>query len=408
MIRAAALSYAIVFSLLVGLICSGVLFISAAQKKIEVLQTNKEHLLFDSYEAVSIGMHTLQPGDSAQHIHESGDTSRIFHRQWGAFSMISTITEKFPLTKKRSALIGMTSSPELACLYLPGNSGGLKITGTTRIEGTAYVPNAQVERSYIAGKNYTYDKLVFGKIETAELGLPELKDEWKNPDVVKMVGHQPSQKYLPKDSIYSFFHDLTYFQSLEPLVISHKIKGNVVIHSFDSIFVEAQSRLENVILIAPVIRFEAGFSGTVQVLATERVICEQEVKLLYPSVIVLNEQAVRNESQKRLIQLRENTQVLGRILITSQREDFRSLPFLELFETSVVAGLIYNTGETEAKGTIIGSLYTDQLSIRAGGGYYGNNLVDAMISRDRLPEYFLLPGWLKAQEANQSKVIAWL
>jgi hypothetical protein len=106
--------------------------------------------------------------------------------------------------------------------------------------------------------------------------------------------------------------------------------------------------------------------------------------------------------------LEENAQVLGGILITSQQPDFRKLPFLELHEQSVVGGLIYNGGETEAKGTIIGSLYTFQLSVRAGGGAYGNHLVDAIISQQRLPGYFLLPGWLQAQETVQSKLITWL
>src|SRR5687767_14346479 len=103
MIRAAALSYAIVFSLLVGLICSGVLFIAATQKKIEVLQTNKEYVLFDSYSAVRYGMYVLAPGDSTQYIHSSGDTSEVKHLKWGAFSMICSTTHKFPLAKRRSA-----------------------------------------------------------------------------------------------------------------------------------------------------------------------------------------------------------------------------------------------------------------------------------------------------------------
>lgn len=408
MIRAAALSYAIVFSLLVGLICSGVLFIAATQKQIEVTHTNKEHVLFDSYSAVQYGMHSVAPGDSAQYIHTSGDTSEVQHLQWGAFSMICSTTHKRSLSKRRTALIGSVQSPALPCLYLPGNSGGLKITGETRIEGTAFVPNGQVERAYIAGKNYAYDQLIFGTTSVSELGLPALKKQWENLLPSDLIGSAKAQPFIAKDSSYSFHGTRTYFQNLEPIVISQAISGNVIIHSFDSIFVEAQAHLDNVILIAPVVRFEQGFSGTVQVLAQERVVCEQDVQLLYPSIITLNEQELRNEFTRRSVLLEANAQVLGGILITSQQKDFRKPPLLELRETSVVAGLIYNAGETEAKGTIIGSLFTDQLSVRAGGGAYGNHLVDAIISQKRLPSYFLLPGWLQSQSDVQSKIIAWL
>lgn len=408
MIRAAALSYAIVFSLLVGLICSGVIFIAATQKQIEVTHTNKEHVLFDSYSAVQYGMHAVAPGDSAQYIHHTGDTSEIEHLQWGAFSMICSTTHKAAVSKRRTALVGSVQSPVLPCLYLPGNSGGLKITGETHIEGTAFVPNGQVDRAYIAGKNYAYDDLVFGTTSVSELGLPALKPQWQNLQASDLVRSAKAQSFIPKDSAYSFHGPCTYFQSLEPIVISQAISGNVIIHSFDSIFVEAQAHLNNVILIAPIVRFEQGFSGTVQVLAHERVICEAGVQLLYPSIIALNELELRNELTQRLVRLEENAQVLGGILITSQQKDFRKPPFLELRETSVVAGLVYNSGETEAKGTIIGSLYTDQLSVRAGGGVYGNHLVDAIISQKRLPAYFLLPGWLASQSGAHSKIIAWL
>ncbi|ASS47978.1 MAG: hypothetical protein A3D31_01195 [Candidatus Fluviicola riflensis] len=408
MIRAAALSYAIVFSLLVGLICSGVIFISATQKKIEVLQTNKEHVLFDSYAAIRYGMFVVPPGDSVQYIHSSGDTSEVKHQQWGAFSMICTTTHKSPLNKRRAALVGMIQAPELPCLYLPGNSGGLKITGETKVEGKAFVPNGNVERAYIAGKNYPFDQLIFGSTEVAELGLPPLKKEWQNLLPADLVGATKPQRFIAKDSTYGFHNGITYFQQLEPIVITQAIRGNAIIHSFDSIFVSAKAQLTNVILMAPVVRFETGFTGSVQVLASERVICEKEVQLLYPSVIALNEQPLHNELTRRIIILEENAQVLGGILITSQSPDFRKLPFLELHKESVVGGLIYNSGETEAKGTIIGSLYTFQLSVRAGGGSYGNHLVDAIISQKRLPDYFLLPGWLQAQERVQSKLITWL
>jgi hypothetical protein len=341
-------------------------------------------------------------------VHPDGDTSDIKHIRWGAFSMICAKTYKFPLERKRSALVGLVQSPQLPCLYLPGNSGGLKITGETRLEGKVIVPNAQVERAYIAGKNYPFSELVFGTTEKAELGLPPLREEWSNLSPADLTKGLKPLPYTPRDSTYSFFQTTTYYQQLAPVVIGQSIRGNVIIHSFDSIYVEARAHLHNVILIAPIVRFQTGFHGTVQVLATERVVCEPKTQLLYPSVLALNELPERNELTRRAIIVSEEAQVLGGVLMTSQRIDFRKMPLLELREKSVVGGLIYNMGESEPKGTIIGSLYTSQIMIRAGGGVYGNHLVDALISTKRLPEYFLLPGWLKEQEKVAPKLLAWL
>jgi len=408
MIRAAALSYAIVFSLLIGLICSGVLFIASTQKQIEVIHNNKERLLFDSYAAIQYGMRNGKLNDSTTFIHTNGDTSVIRVRKWGAFDLVATKTYRGNQSQLRSALIGMVQAPQLPALYLPGNSSGLKITGETKIDGDVFVPNAQVERAYVAGKNYSYDKLIFGETKTAKTDLPALRQAWINVTAQSFIEKLPVLPYRSKDSTYSFQLPTTCYRTLSPIVIGERIAGNVIIHSFDSIYVMAEARLTNVILIAPVVHFQEGFSGTVQVLAHERIICEKNVQLLYPSVLILNELEQRSELTKRYILIDERSMLLGGILVTTQSQDFRKLPFVEIRKESIVAGLVYVTGETELMGSIYGSLYSQQLLARVGGGSYGNHLVDAKISSTDLPAEFLFPGWLEEQQKVKSKVVAWL
>ncbi len=408
MIRAAALSYAIVFSLLVGLICSGVLFIASTQKRIEVLHNNKERVLFDSYAAVQYGMQHLSVDDSAQFIHANGDTSKIRRIRWGAFDMVTTQTFKGNQHKKRSALIGSKQVPQLPALYLPGNASGLKITGETRVEGVAFLPNARVERAYIAGKNYAYDEMIFGETKTAETALPALREEWFDIDAQDFTANLPHLPYLAKDSNYSFHNGTTCYETIEPIAIANNIAGNVIIHSFDSIVVLSEAKLENVILIAPVIHFQEGFSGSVQAIAHERIHCGKNVQLLYPSVLLLNELLLKHPLSRRHILLEEGAMVLGGVLVTTQQYDYRKPPFLEIRKDATIAGLVYNGGETEIFGTVIGSLYTNQLIARVGGGSYGNHLVDALISQTDLPADFLMPLWLEEQSKVQSKVLAWL
>src|SRR5688500_6836812 len=100
--------------------------------------------------------------------------------------------------------------------------------------------------------------------------------------------------------------------------------------------------------------------------------------------------------------------VLGGVLLTTQQYDYRKPPFLEVRKDALIAGLVYNGGETELFGSVVGSLYTNQLIARVGGGSYGNHLVDALISQNDLPADFLMPLWLEEQSKVQSKVLAWL
>lgn len=409
MIRAAALSYAIVFSLLIALICSGVLFIASTQKRIEVIHNNKERVLFDSYSAIGFSEHNLPVGDSSILIHENGDTSEVKHTIWGAFSLVNAHTHNGTYFKSRSALIGTIHESTLPCLYIPSNSGGLKITGDTRLEGSVFIPNGEIERAFIGGKSYVYDELVFGKVNTATTTLPSLNTIWSNVLPTDITLNSSARDYLPKDSTYQFDNPTVYFQSVLPLRIEHKIRGNAIIHSFDSVVVSAEASLENVIIISPIVRFEKGFKGRVQVLAHQRIVCEEGVQLLYPSVCILNELTIRNENERTGIYLDSNAMVLGGILITSQRLDFRKPPLLKIKPSSLIAGLIYTVGESELTGgKVIGNLYTQQLVSQVGGGVYGNHLVDVWISSTRLPNYFLLPNWLDNQETQRNKIICWL
>jgi hypothetical protein len=410
MIRAAALSYAIIFALLIGLICSGIIFITGTQKKIEIIQTNKEHVLLDSYSAIQYANVNLTIGDSAQIIHRSGDTSIVKRKAWGALMVLSTETRKNTLVKRRVALVGAMSSKKLPCLYLPGNSSSvLKLAGTTKIEGTAYVPEKKIEAAYLSGKYYVNPEMISGEIRMAESFMPALNQQFSNLSFQEFTKGLKAQEFKRQDSNYSFFSQTTYYREMEPIILENRVKGNVIIHSFDSILVRSTAQLENIILVAPVVHFESGFQGSVQVFSAEHIRLEPKVNLIYPSTLVLNEIELKQENQRRFIEIGEESKVLGGILMTTQSYDFRKPPFLNLFEKSLVAGLVYNSGVSEIRGTVIGSLYTSSLSLNYGGGGYGNHLLDCYISSWKLPESFCIPLWLKDMEADsKTKIIEWI
>jgi hypothetical protein len=408
MIRAAALSYAIVFSLLIGLICSGVLFVAAAQKKIEITYTNSEAVLLDSYAAIQYGKNKLKLGDSMQLIHPSGDTSKIKHIQWGLYDVVTSETFKKSNIKKRCALLATPYSKTSIALQLPGNMGSLKITGNTRLEGTVIVPNGVVEQAYISGKNYTNDQLVYGSIQKSETGLPALHRNYTDVELSSWVKTSKSAEFKLTDSSYSFLNPTTFLKQITPILIDKQLSGNIVIQSFDSIYVAATAKLEHVILNAPIVRFEKGFKGSVQVIANEQIVLEEGVQLSYPSALVLNENKTPNPTSRRSILLQEGAQIRGGVLLTSQLNDFRKMPYLDLKPNSLVAGMVYNTGESQIMGTIIGSLYTQSLSVSIGGGVYGNHLVDAIISTKRLPKDFCSPNWLAETDNKQLTIIEWL
>lgn len=406
MIRAAALSYAIVFSLLIGLVCSGILFISSSQKRIEVTHNTKERLLFDSYSAIQLARFS----DKKKNVfnHENGDTSKTIEIQWGGFTVFSTHTFHGAQFKNRSALVGEKTLQQLPALYLPGKIGSLKLSGDTRLEGKVYVPNKKIERANIAGQSYKHDKLVFGEIFKAENDLPKLKSAVRNLTISSFSSDLIKQAFKARDSVYSFQDPTTLYTSLSALNIENKISGNVIIHSFDSIYVTSESKLKGVILVAPKIRIQSGFKGDIQAVVHESIVLEEGVVLEYPSTIVLNELAERLEDNERYVILEKGAELRGGILVTSQKKDFRRPPSVKLNHETVVSGIVYVNGQIELHGNIIGSLFTESIRLNVGGGRYSNHLMDVIISADRVPKDFLYPSWLETEKKNRLKVISFL
>ncbi|MDX2362483.1 MAG: hypothetical protein QNK23_16870 [Crocinitomicaceae bacterium] len=391
-IASSSLGYAISFLLLIGLVCSGVLFITSVNKRIQVGHELDQHMLFNNYFGLRYGASTNQVGEQ-NIVHTSGDTSLIIVKNWGAFKVVVSSTFHGSRNVEKSALFGQQTPYKLPVLYVPEHNQEIQLCGDTRIEGTVYRSKRGFERGYIGGQHFTGEELVDGKEYQSEKTLPALTIALDQFDLAQFSSSATRLESLMNDSSFSFTEPTSLLSSTDGLQVSNHFEGNLVLHSFDSIFVRASAQLVNVILIAPVIRFEAGFQGKVQAIAEIRITCEENVYLDYPSALILREVENLNPQIQSTIYLDQGTRVLGGILLTSEHPNFRSPVHLELNE-ALVAGLVYNQGETELQGKIIGSLYTNQFSLNAGGGQYTNALLNATLSNKLLPKDFVMPDWI--------------
>lgn len=402
-ISSSAMGYAIAFVLLIGMICSGVLFVSGTNKRIELNYTLNEHMLFNNYFGLRYGAAMGHAGQK-EIVHPSGDTTRIVVRNWGAFRAVTSTTFHGNRRIEKSALVGYRMEKKLPVLYLPNRKQVIKLCGKTLIEGEVFSSSRGFERGYIAGSNFEGDKLLHGTLNESERQLPALKKNYEAFTFEEIVKTAHKIEAFDKDTSFLFTDETSLWTSLEPIHLSHHIEGNIVFHSFDSIFVSASAILNNVILMAPIIRFEKGFSGCVQAIAEKQINCEEDVKLKYPSALILMEKKTGRSDMRSGIFIRKNTAVLGGILLTSELNDFRNPVYL-LIDGGMVGGVVYNQGETELKGTIIGSLFTDNLALKLGGGQYSGYLYNATLSSKQLPDDFVLPEWLDEEQSNEPMLL---
>lgn len=403
-VDASAMGYAITFLLLVGLITSGVLFVSATHKRIQVLYQTKEHLLMDNLLSLKLAAKLNKKGTFILP-HASGDSSLVTLKEWGVFNAVSVKTWHGFQKVEQAAITADTYVGPDYVLYLPQSRNELKVCGETRIEGTAYLSDWGIKRGYLAGKDYQGDKLIYGDKKSSDKTIPNLSARFADLSLESFIENSVKKDFTSKDSTYSFHEPTTLHSTLEAQVISNHLSGNVIIHSFDSIYITKEARLEHVILISPKIRFEAGFIGCCQVIAHRQIVCEKDVKLNYPSVLVLNETNTAIAQQISMIRLEEKSQVLGGILLTTRKMD-HTKPVRLSVKNALVAGFVYNVGETELIGELFGSLITQSIYLNNGGGAYHNYLLDAKISKGQMPKEFIVPNWLMNQEKANPVLLA--
>lgn len=406
MIRASAISYAIVFALFIGLLASSVFFIFSTQKRIEFIHTSQEHLLLDSYQGIQIGLQKVKVNDSLRFVHESGDTSIIRKSIWGSYYLVTSETFKNGRSVGRSAIAGSEFETSIPSLVVRNGSYDLRICGETFLEGSVYLPNRRIERGYIGGKNYSNSQLVYGEIQDVKDLKFKLSPDFENISVKDFTGNLNPKPFDLKDTSISFLEKGIYYQSLDAIQLKSKFSGKMIIQSFDSLVVYKEAELNNVILIAPKIYVKRGFSGTFQGLASESIVLEDSVTLNYPSTLILNEQTPDVDYKIHSISIGFNSSVLGGILITTQQFDFRKQPKLIIQKEAVAAGIVFNCGITEIYGAVIGSLNTGETLTIAGGGSYTNNLLDVIISTQRLPNDFICPAWLELSNHSRKKTIS--
>ena len=405
-IQSSALGYAISFLLLTGLVCSAVLFVSSVNKRTEVHYLIREHLVFDNLLAINYGADISENKELFLY-HINGDTSKIAVKNWGAFKIVTARTFHKNQSVQKTAMIGHSDLYPYAVIYTPDANQSVKVCGDTKISGVFYGSERGLERGHISGKNYTRENLIEGETKIGEKFLPELYPAVKNLSIESFIEDVVKIELPSKDSVFSFDKQTSLVTSLEPITITGKFKGNLIIHSFHSIEIKKQASLENVILIAPIVTFEEEFSGTVQVVAHEQVILEERVKLSYPSTIILNEIRENKEKLPRGIVMKQGSMLVGGILMVSQKQDFR-MPLELKINQATVGGMIYNVGQTEVIGKIHGYTYTNNFSVRFGGGEYKNHLVDAELQGTNLPKELIVPQWIETNEQKKNEIIKWL
>lgn len=384
MVRAHSLLYAIYICLIVSIICGALLFFSNLYGQLNLYYNLQEELYINNQSIVNHALGNKEvPQDSIQD-EKSGIIGDYITKPYGLLNLLLVKSKTNKDTVQSAHFTGLYTKDKTA-LFLTNFSKSLTYTGTVKLIGDNSLPSTYIETAYI--NNRPNQIIIEGKKTVSENQLPEI-----NPNFKKIFnGIQADKTNLseidkPKDSLfYNSFFNTTKEIYLNSIVSNVIFKGNFILRSKDSLYIKKNTVLEDVILIAPKITFESGFTGTLQAFASQGITLENNVTLNYPSVVCVNNETEDNSK----IEIKKGCKITGAIVLFGNKNEMIDKNSIEIGADGLLFGDIYCTGKLFLKSKVYGSVYTNRFFYKTESATYDNTIADIEINTTKRPNYFI-------------------
>ncbi|TSE06679.1 hypothetical protein [Aquimarina algiphila] len=402
-IRAQAMQFAILISVLVALVLSAFLLLTHTHsffkiKSQELLQAFEQSnkLVFESLENHTIKTDTIVSQEEARIIKQTTSYHGVWSKQ---FSQVSIHQRK----ATRIAYIGSELSEKTPNLYVVNTNSPLVVVGNTRLEGNSYLPKQGVKAGNISGNYYQGNSLYYGRAIESKTTLPKLAPEWIKylENRSNGIGIEDAHTVALKKELHnSFHHPVQVIYDTDPIFLEdEKIIGNIIIQSRSKIIVGSQSQLTDVVLIAPEIEIDNGVKGSFQGIATHKIKIGKGCYLSYPSSLVLLDKKIIADKEKNNLHIDpdftigKRTKIEGAVVYFNKNisPKNRIKTHLEIASDSEITGEVYCQGNIDFQGTVKGSLYTRQCIARQSGSVYLNHIYNGSVLINPVPDYAGLP-----------------
>src|SRR5215217_24524 len=380
MIRSSALYISLIVSLLILLVCGAMLMVGYTYKMQERKQERRIQLARNIASGTQLVLLSSFRSDTsfrlslfneAKQSPGLADSVLLEKRTWGLYETALVETWAGRDTLSKAFLIGYAPEDTLKVFYLADEDRPVSISGKSKISGMAFLPKSGIRAAYVESSGYADKTLVYGKTVDSDRFIPEPDGKaWeKLADWIFGLRSRHTVTSGPADSVSNSFLNQVQVIRLDAhaqIPAGTVVSGNVVFLADSSITLSGDARLKNVILIAPFIRIDDRFDGSVQALATDSISTGNQVHLRYPSaMMILNLDTISFQPR---ISVGEQSLLEGQ-LIAYEKERSLLMPIIEIGKGSVVKGEIWSKGYValSKSARVEGSVSAVRLMAKVGG-----------------------------------------
>ncbi len=426
-----------IITLMVGMIMAGTVmqgrFIQQDIKEVQARYT-AEGAVFQYLSSDSIILK-----DSMEVVLPDSQKAIVYAEPFGGYLKMMSKVKRRHQDKKIRMLIGHKPKQSFKKAVILGDiSSKLNLTGSAIIKGDITTgPHGVKKRAF---KGELFSGSIQGHIHKQDSsGLPTfdsqmLRDEIKHYD--KLIRSPPENAKIFKrnrfraedilnsgneSQILFFLGDVEIFSRKpvewpESLIIVSKgtirLNGNIEFGAFSKFIAGEKIVLQGEIkgkqalfYAAKEISLKGKVNCSAQFLSQKKITLNDKTYLHYPSFLYVNG-TTKSGTRSGSITLKDKSILDGIALIPNpQKKVTDSKIKITIGERARIRGALYNSGQTELLGSILGSVQTFQFYFYKSPTSYINWIKDAVINVDKRPQKFAVPiGFI---QDNSYEILAW-
>lgn len=324
---------------------------------------------------------------------------------WGLYEIVHVTAADTSVQSIR--MMGkLSESTNSAAMYLADNRKALSLTGGSNITGRLFISTDGIAYSQLGSEFYSGSNVDPNDVFASESDLPDV-DPYIESNIanithktdIELLNHNSNRPITLKNS----FKSPTILLDVGHGVVGQgfNLSGNIIL-SADTLKVTDKAELSDIIVYGRKVRICNGFSGSVQIVASDTIIVEGDARLTYPSGLFMC-----RGGASRYVEVGAGASVEGYVVVDGVLPDslqtLARRPLYRQSEGSVVRGLVWIDGSAEVHGLVSGSLYSGTVDLYLQTGYHESTIYNASIIRQEVMAY---PIWMLS--AYQRKEIKWM
>lgn len=408
MIKAGALYFAIVVAFFIAIVSASLLMLASNYRNTYLKEIRFNRLMNNVNAGVNIaltGEHKIDTVITIDLYADQADSITIKKKRWGIFDMALIKAFIAQDTLKKAMLMGMDT--DSAAIYLTDEDRPLALSGKTKISGNVILPKSGLRKSYAEGRSYENEQLVYnGKTSSSTRSLPALNKLVLSSILNSLLLSNEQYPLLDQINLTHSFLDSTLHYKLpaKGSLKNSTLKGNIVLYADSTITVAASTHLDGVLLYAPHIKIEEGFTGSCQLFATDSITIGKNSILRYPSVAAVI--GTKKPGRFPKITLSRNVTFEG-IIFTHEEKRTALQTMVSIQRNSEVKGEVYaGLVKLDSGVTINGKTSCNLFLMQTSTLLYENFLIDIKLNRLARSKYYLSSPIFNTR--RQNKVLKWL